>query len=335
MDVYTFIKSDAIRRHCQEIHHSFTPLQTAYLINNSHELTLAEKHKAFQWMMETMPDEEIGFPRGLSMKHSRNSRKMSLRYFLKEYISLQNMCLHEFFCAQKNCIYEWSYNDLIKWGEDKYYQTVEDALSDVDVDTVPDRTAGGFIVRKSEIDGKQRRISTCFNFNKEVTDIYMASGLSYEEDDIMDRLDQVCFICPTPFKKGDIVYAPKCYWPGTHISPFVFERTWFENISEESKKKLSASGDSSDMTAYGYFQNEDGRIFYECMHDYLSLEYYTGRLDGSKRILKAVSSFMKEEINLELLVNAYHIIMNETYTNEIRKYLNITDEGLRLAGLLD
>ena len=65
------------------------------------------------------------------------------------------------------------------------------------------------------------------------------------------------------------------------------------------------------MTAYGYFQNENGEVFYECMHDYFSLDYYHEKLVGKQRILTALANYLKEEISIDLLMNAYHIILDE------------------------
>ena len=71
------------------------------------------------------------------------------------------------------------------------------------------------------------------------------------------------------------------------------------------------------------------------MHDYLSLEYYPGPLDGKKRILKAVSNYLKGEIDLTLLLNAYYVLMGEENIKQNRERMNITKEGLRLAGLME
>ena len=86
------------------------------------------------------------------------------------------------------------------------------------------------------------------------------------------------------------------------------------------------------MIATGYFQEECGSIYYECMHSYMNLEYYRDELTGKRRILKALSSFMKEEIDIALYSDAYRVILLEEYTKEnFPKYY--TDEGLELAGL--
>ena len=50
------------------------------------------------------------------------------------------------------------------------------------------------------------------------------------------------------------------------------------------------------------------------MHDYLGLEYYTGPLGGKKRILKAVSNYLKGEIDLTLALNAYYCLYNGVKT---------------------
>lgn len=67
-------------------------------------------------------------------------------------------------------------------------------------------------------------------------------------------------------------------------------RKWSEQegnykTAEEIRKYLK-SADSSDMTAYGYFQDDrygcKGQIYWECMHDYVSLEYYRGSFKSRK-----------------------------------------------------
>ena len=86
------------------------------------------------------------------------------------------------------------------------------------------------------------------------------------------------------------------------------------------------------MNGYGYFQNEDGSLYYEVMWNYLNLEHYRGELTGRRRILTAMSNYLKDEIGHDILVRAYHYIMMEEYLNSIR-ISDITDEGMKLAGL--
>lgn len=55
-------------------------------------------------------------------------------------------------------------------------------------------------------------------------------------------------------------------------------------------------------------------------------------IDGKRRILKALSSFWKGEVEIELFVNAYHAILMDEYINNIYpRYFS--DEGMALVGL--
>lgn len=81
--------------------------------------------------------------------------------------------------------------------------------------------------------------------------------------------------------------------------------------ADKTLRQLSVCGDTLDMCASGYFQNEGGSLYGEGMHDYLSLEYYHGSLDGSKRILMALSMYMRGELDVVALMNIYNIILQQ------------------------
>ena len=69
------------------------------------------------------------------------------------------------------------------------------------------------------------------------------------------------------------------------------------------------------------------------MHDYFSLDYYPEKIEGKQRILTALSNYLKGKINLDLLMKAYYIILNEENAKMQNEFLGVTDEGLQLAGL--
>lgn len=351
--LYMFLNSEDVASHCQEIGHRFTSLESAYLIAHSYRHTLAEKHKAFHWVMEHMSDEEMlyGSAARAAVRKGRQPETIRLHCFLKAYMNLQKKCLDDFFDVSERCIYDCSvyesvYDPLEKNGnlrewhkKDMYYKTVWEALEAIDADRDQvDRKERVRVCRHS-IDQTQRCISVIFNPDRAVMEMESDSGMSDEELDIMLGLDEFCFVCPVPFQKGDIVCVPSASYGND--SPFVFLKTWYEGKSAEEIRKYLKSADSSDMTADGYFQSDgwgyggNGRIYWECMHDYLSLEYYRGGFEGSKRILKAVSNFLKGELDLDHVLNAYHIILNEENADCFRKFLGITQEGLCLAGLQD
>ena len=83
------------------------------------------------------------------------------------------------------------------------------------------------------------------------------------------------------------------------------------------------------MQGYGYLISEEGKLYSDNIFNYDSWEYFEGELEGNERILKGVSSLMKEEIGIDLFLNGYEYIRNEN------KYLlnMFTTESLQLAGL--
>lgn len=82
------------------------------------------------------------------------------------------------------------------------------------------------------------------------------------------------------------------------------------------------------MQGTGYYIS-DNKLVLDNNHDYDSWEYYEGELQGTERILKAVSSLVKDEIGIDLFINAYEYIKREEKLG-----LDIyTEDGLRLAGL--
>ena len=85
------------------------------------------------------------------------------------------------------------------------------------------------------------------------------------------------------------------------------------------------------MVGYGYyFYGEDSTEFVrDNKWDYDSFEYYDGNFTGKDRILKDISSFIKDKIGLELFIHAYDYYKND-YKNNMPNFY--TDEGLKLAG---
>ena len=143
---------------------------------------------------------------------------------------------------------------------------------------------------------------------------------------------------PTPFKEGDLlVSTSKTPFGEGHILsydkyPFVlyYLATWRENLQPLLDK---GNYDSSDMQGLGYYISEYGLVL-DNNHDYDSWEYFEGELKGESRILKAISSFMKGEISLDLLLETYKYILSDKEVKGAFWY-GFTDDGLRLVGLTE
>ena len=82
------------------------------------------------------------------------------------------------------------------------------------------------------------------------------------------------------------------------------------------------------MQGPGYIINDNHEILYDNVFDYDSWEYFEGNLNGIERLLKAVSSLLKDEIDITLFISAYEKIMQEYHSS----FDWFTDEGLKLCG---
>ena len=354
-DITAFLNSKDIADYWRKTGFTCTPLQSAYLIWQNHAKTLQEKRAAWREIVETMPDcivaeghrkTNMGIPDALSK---------SLHAFLRAFMRLQDQLIERFYKKGDHAVYRYRvfYDGDRDWSEDRsLYDTAEECFADVyaDEDLIPSIVC---IEMTKQWIGKNGTITLSVKADKTVMDID-AQGLNVAENDLLQAFNWMWFDFPTPFKKGDIVVSRYSPW-GWNIyadEPFVLMRlcSWG---SEELKRNgyFDKDGryaqadrqlryhrecaDGSDMTAHGYFQNEDGSMYWECMHRCLDLEYYREEPRSIRRILKAFSSFEKGEIGSDLLAIAYQTLIEEERAKRNRKALScFTDEGLQLAGLI-
>lgn len=60
MDIYSFLNSKDIERHCRDIQHTFDPVACAYLIWQSENYPVEEKHKTYQEIIDTTDHVSMG-----------------------------------------------------------------------------------------------------------------------------------------------------------------------------------------------------------------------------------------------------------------------------------
>ena len=205
---------------------------------------------------------------------------------------------------------------------------------------------------KKSIPDSDKYIECTFLKNGDILEVYTVDpdDKNDEKKDYMLRFDGLWFAFPTPFKKGDIVYQPDRY--EIEQSPFVLfdmsswgEKELRENgyTDENIIKQVSyliktheQYGDNTDMLAGGYYADKFGVIYWEHTLDtYLNLEYYDGELLGEKRVLIALSNYLRNNIDISNFAKAYRTIMNETQIEYIKEHTCYAylDEHLQLVGL--
>ena len=253
MDILEFINSKTIRDYLYEIDYQCDSMQAAWLVYQSRYKTFEDKHEAWQWIIDNMPDCEMP----------------ERRY------SVSRPSLHEYL------------TELMDY-RDKH--------------------------KKRILKGKAPK-------NMSVS----------EEDLFKDAFESRWFLFPTPFHKGDIVYDCN-YDP--HLRDYctgTFVLNGINNDIKDAKKNFEQQ-DSSDMVAYGWFQEKNGTIYNEVMFNYMDLELFKGYLNGQERILIALSNYIKGKITEELLLHAQRVlIMHDLGYNSLANWY--TEEELELAGI--
>lgn len=338
MDIYRLINSADIAQHCKAINHTFNSLEAAFISFNSDTLTVEERHAAYTEIIETMPDLSI-------CDNSRESlnAQWSLHWLLKKYIEIENQ-LQELFCEEtEKTAYQYSclvsYDDSDEWLEEKVlydsYPAAVKAIQSENSSRDPEDRVKRCCLTKKWLNA-DRFIRAMITPDGKILEYYSQDVLDREEQRLHNSLFRNMWIkIPTPFQKGDIVIGTadgKAWSSKYNQRPFVLEKICYWQTDDN--KKEAVGHDAADMTAYGYWIDEHGCLEYDCMHSYQNLEYYRGALKGNQRILTAVSSHMKGEIDYALLLNACETIRQEKYAEESRRMLSYyTKEGLALTGI--
>ena len=317
MDIFRFINSRDIREYLKSQNYPFTSLEAAWLIYQCRCATIKEKHEAWQELIQTMPDCAVA-------ERPHTARHESLHQFLKEYIRTEDEILDWFFRDEKDAIYNcefWKYAMWCPGGE--YFDSFQKCLK-----AYTDRRLGKmtFKITKQILNSDQ---CTYVIFSADNEPLKFDTSWYPEGGDeiLYGVLGGLEFDFPTPFTKGDILCESEVYEMNPSLRADLFVITDLPACSKNESYR-----DGCRMKVWGFFLKYDGTLQYEDMYNYMNLEYFRGELSGKKRILKALSNYIKGEIDVGLFANAYHKILCEEYAKSQNPW-NITPEGLAAAGL--
>lgn len=326
IDILRFINSKDIREYLKTINYEFNSLEAAWLIYQCRNATIEEKHAAWRELIRTMPDCKIP-------ERMNSNPHDSLHNYLRKYIDYEENIFDEYFTSTENWIYTVEWLEQGTWfSSDKLYKTFEKAQQELHEEYKDWERKYIYRITKQKLESKQY-ITVYFDKNNEPYDYGICEYHEELTEILYGVFDGLWFDFPTPFKKGDIL----CQYDldgketsGFCRGPFVIKGITPDEVRDWTRK----DGDTSDMNAWGYFQDPDGTIYYKVMHNYMNLEYYHGELTEKKRILKALGNFLKGEIDVELMCRAYHYLMCDEYTKDSIPQ-GFTNEGLKLAGVIE
>ena len=333
MDFTQFVNSKDIRKHLQDIGYEFNALEAAWLVYQCKNATLEEKHEAWRYIIDNMPDME--FP-----ENPEEDKYPSLHCLLRDHIEKENFQIEQFSKSKRNVIYRYEVYFFLsdQWEHatgayTTYENCVNTALNEIGdninriliskeyLDT-PSADHINIILRN---DGSIMSVERCIYSDLDSCNLPYLSHLSY-------CFDSLRFSFPVPFKKGDILCDPSLPDEGDDygrsIGPFVMT-----DISAIKHKETGwISYGSIDMNVQGYFQLQStGNINRASMLNYMNAEYYPKeKLTGKRQVLQVVSTYIKGKIDLELFARTYHQILCEDYAEGIQTWFD-QKEGLGLT----
>ena len=354
MNIYKYICSKDVRDYNEKTGHKFTATESAFLVWHNYEITLKEKHDAWQEIMREMPDEEV--PKRVNADYAP-----SLFALLNKFIEADNRLIEEFYKKDERTVYSYRYicKGDSSFGED--FGRIYSDLGYIQGELRKDSDLGIIRVEytKKYLSSHCRSITLKTDGSGNVIDVdgsfICGIDLSVKKDDFFEGL---WIDVPTPFRYGDIVCSRKTPFGYNYSDskPFVLLSlaNWSakeaeargEKLSEKDKewkdkllKYLKDYGDITDMTACGYFLASDyydrftGGFYREVMHDYVDLEYYRGEFNGGERVLLPIKRFLGGDIDEESFAKACEIIKKQEEVKEEIKYLNLLDEWKEKIGI--
>ena len=349
MNIYDYFNSRDIAEHCRNIGYKFSAIETAYLVWHSNHHTLEDKHKAWQEIIDTLPDENF--------RSNWDFDGNTLHSFLRTYMRLQNEFITDFCTTKEGYIY--TYSTLYKRHDqfspdDIFFDSYEACLNALKVNELDDDTddeiAKVNITRhklySSHISFRDAQEQEAIVFDRQLrlVDIEPACVSEGERRYLSPSYGfyEIWVAIPTPFRKGDIVmdvdiYDDQCK---KHL-PFILESIpyWRRNAGngddcEQEVERLLALGvDWTDMQEGVYFQDQNGKIYWDHAFHYLDLEYYWDELIGKEKFLLAVSSAIQGKISVEDLLKSNSIFLMENHASEMRRYFGDNQELMRLCGI--
>ena len=345
MNIYRFINSRDIRKHLEDIGYEFNALEASWLVYQCIDATLEEKHDAWRWIIKEMPDMEV-------IKRPNCVYRGSLHDTLRMYMTMEEKMLDQYL-NPTDAVYACEhFMDHEPYGGEKIYFNIDECLREI-YDFWSNYDPDDLSYDAATIVTRHFRDRKCLIKVEYNTDCTVVSVDGYPSSpELMDEeyenikyyfFDGLWFDFPTPFEKGDIVYNCKMNrGPDSYDlcrGLFVLDNliTWYlrdEGANRFDSFREGTSGDTTDMTAYGYFMFEDGHVYHECMDNYMDLEVYRGPFVGIQRVYKALSSYIREDIDLELFLYAHRMFMLDKQKEDFTANC-FTEEGLRLAGLLE
>ena len=295
MDITDFINSRDIRDYHRKIGYRYNSVEAAWIVYWCRHATLAEKHAAWKWIIDTLPD--VTLPDYSDYDYLDGK---TVHQILSEYIDLQNSYISEFKREYENCYF--TYTRPSKWingvftsfnhegAFSSFHRCVLYALEHVDF------TKTSYIVIRlgkiSSIESQWYNGEIFINSQGEIIDV----DPDYTQEEKMNEFryffERCCLDLPVPFKCGDIVCIEDELQE--YLKPIVLMDVFVHHESvPEDLYVFSDHMREVDMCIAGYAVKDTRQCGVDLFWNYMDVEYYRDELKGNDHILKPLSDCLK------------------------------------------
>lgn len=350
MNLYEWLESPDVREYLESIHYEFTLPEAFYVIRENEQRALEVKIAAREELLDVMQDcpfsiepdnivewkEELGAVPGWSFSMESDCigrvETASFHMAVREFIGYQKGLLEEAFRKDGAGAYgAWDVKDGKEVPLSEYlaknWQEMERAM---------DHNRRDCCSLLTTLGANQDRLEIFVNRKKQVTDI---SVLRRKEGRpgigifVGQPLQAYQPVLPIPFCRGDIVHEGD-------DDPMVLD--YIAGWSEEEllRNGLSPRREDEKISVGYVLLILEGAYNNEIIRGDISvapirLQYYRKPLKGSERVLRAVSSYLKGDLELGQMCMAYHIFAKRwearRLRNELIESLEQDNKGIDIA----
>jgi hypothetical protein len=293
-----------------------------------------------------MPDKHV-----VEWEHAKQKDILctSLHQFIANYMTMENSLAERFKTSEPDTVYYYAchyeydnptdhddYNIIYDRTFYSSYDAVICAIREVLKEGKSNHCtwkSRSFSVYKSSIDTKSC-LSVNVDPNGEIISEWdgWSTAFSKEKSEDFYALGNINLYVPVPFRKGDILRYRG--WG----KPFVLESNDWKYGKNKFPNEMFYLAEGNIMdTIYCSSIQDNGNVFSDFNPASLELEFYKEKLEGLNRALKPISNHLKGELDVDLMMNAYDIIVREEKLKDRLGNLKswYTEKGRSLVGLRD
>ena len=309
MNIYKFVNSRDVREYHKEIGYKYSPSEAAWLVYMCEDSTVQERHEAWRWIIDNMPDEMVQV-----YTYEDLPVHISLHRVLEEFIEREKEGLQFFIADLESKIFTFDRNDSVFSNWNNCYNFIKQNEKEIGkwpvcvrygyIDSYFSLKNGYMLIDKG---GKIRRIqkerlSERYIYEKTRTYLSIAEFFMYMTPSF-----------PSPFKDGDIVY---CWGEKFEKVPMVYT-TYKETHDSDSDQGMVYGyviDDPLECYVCEYYyenhfsNNYPGIKFILSLEHISGIEYYRGELKGKNKFLDPISKWLREEYENDLaqLLNDFY-----------------------------